>query len=294
MQAQSSKRFKNESYKQAAIRSFLNYKIKQNKKWSNSLTELPQLQSQPLESDSIQDLLSSLSAQDDLEQFGLDSSAYDHAVPLAQLPVASFPELQNESELQSLFFLVRDTALLKSKQVNFLRRATWIYPDDGCFNRASLAALILEKNNKITPAKLFVYGDLAVQSPNSADGDDVTWWYHVVVSFRVKNQIYAFDPAIDPHKPLTIQQWSARMNRNGKTALKYTVCPSSTYTPYDECPEVWGADDKNKALPFEELSRDAYQFLKSEYDRIKMLGRDPIKELGIQPPWRLEQGSLLK
>lgn len=210
-------------------------------------------------------------------------SAYDQSYKLSEINLDLIPELEDEVVVHNFFKLIRDERLLKSKQVDFLRRATWLFPDDGCFNRAALAAGVLKLNKNFEPAKLFIFGDLKTSSPN-ASHKFVTWWYHVVIAVRVKNQIYAFDPAVESQRPLKMEEWIEKINENHDKNLKFNVCPHNTYTPYDIC-------RPGKEMSFLDLERDSISLLKSEFERIESLGRDPIKELGDLPPWLSEQGN---
>ena len=49
-------------------------------------------------------------------------------------------------------------------QPEFARRSSWLYPDDGCFARAALAADNLARWSFAPVAKIFVFGDLDVRT----------------------------------------------------------------------------------------------------------------------------------
>jgi hypothetical protein len=47
------------------------------------------------------------------------------------------------------------------------RRATWLYPDDGCFVRAVVAADLISQKSMVQPMKIFAFGTLSVKTANS-------------------------------------------------------------------------------------------------------------------------------
>lgn len=282
--AQSAIRSPNEPYEVAAYRAYQSYKVKKNHDWFRSLAEPFR---KPLQPFSLQENEELQNQQQELES--LDSwregSAYDQANELQSLKIDAVPEVEDQQTLNALFNEIRDERMLQSTQVRFLRRATWLYPDDGCFNRAALAVQTLKKKN-IVPVKIFIFGNLKVKTPYSPS-QSVSWWYHVVPSFRIADEVYVFDPAIEAKRPLGLKEWAERMKVSDQNqTLKFTICPHNTYTPYDQCEE---AEDPSA----EELQMDANHFLRAEFDRLKSLGRDPIKDLGDLPPWRDEQGDSL-
>ncbi len=157
-----------------------------------------------------------------------------------------------------------------------MRRSSWLYPDDGCFARASLAILNLSKWNVAVPKKVFVFGDLRVETKNSPSGF-VTWWYHVAPLVEVNGEKFVLDPAIEPSRPLPLGDWLARQSAN-PDALEVAVCGSGSYTPYDECFKETDGEETSA------LSEQGY-YLDAEWERLQRLGRNPVEELGDLPPW---------
>lgn len=193
----------------------------------------------------------------------------------ANLPAAT--AWPSQEEMLERFKRFRDLRFLDDRShPDFLRRSTWLYPDDGCFARAALAILNLDKWNYEIPNKVFVFGDLAVKTKNSPDGE-VTWWYHVAPLVEVDGQKYVLDPAVEPEAPLLLKDWLARMSPDPAT-LEVAVCGSGSYTPYDACAKE---TDHVEDLAGQEQS----QFLGAEWQRLKKLGRSPESELGDFPPW---------
>jgi hypothetical protein len=82
----------------------------------------------------------------------------------------------SEADLQVSFEKVREERFF-TDEFTRNRRATWLYPDDGCFVRATVADDMIGKLSPANPtAKIFAFGNLQVQSTNSPSGA-VEWWY---------------------------------------------------------------------------------------------------------------------
>lgn len=179
-------------------------------------------------------------------------------------------------DINEAFARVRDIRFLYWTS-GFDRRATWLYPDDGCFMRAEFAARHLEAWGYPKPSKIFVFGDLTVQTKNSPLGQ-VSWWYHVVVGYRLGGQVLVFDPSIEPTKTLTFQEWKALMSKVSGSDITVSVCDSHAYDPDSNC-EKGDPNSEQTAVS------DSRSFLSNEWDRLLELNRDPNRELGDYPPW---------
>lgn len=208
-------------------------------------------------------------------------SAYDRAVRVRDLDrsqAAAFPGAA--ADLATAFADVRDRRFLADPEVSgFLRRPTWLYPDDGCYQRAGWMSRRLNTvfgNGRTWVSKLFAFGDLAVKTRNHPSGA-VYWWYHVVTAMSFEGEVRVFDPAIDPSRPLPLDAWLASMS-DRPSALKVAICRSGAYSPSSGC-------DRTSDLSESELRADAREFLRLERARIQRLGRDPQRELGENPPW---------
>jgi hypothetical protein len=158
----------------------------------------------------------------------------------------------------------------------FLRRSSWLYPDDGCFARAGLAIMNLLKWKFPAPSKIFVFGDLNVKTANSAGGG-VSWWYHVAPLVEVKGQKYVLDPAIEPRQPLKLDDWLKTMTAN-PASLQVAICGSGSYTPDDLCDKISDGVESS-------ANGDQPYYLGLEWSRMTELSRDPQKVLGDSPPW---------
>lgn len=203
-------------------------------------------------------------------------SAYDAAVKLKDLDVTAAPK---ETNLDKLFEFVRDNRELRESQhPKFDRRAPWMYPYDGCWIRAALVGQWAEREKYSRPMKLFIFGNLQVQTTNAVGGS-VGWWYHVVAAVRdTAGDLYVLDPAIDPSKPLPVKDWVLTMVSDVNDA-SVSLCSAYAYEPYDDCSLASSANEAN-------ASSDVSYYLQSEWSNIESLGRDPEKELGDEPPWK--------
>lgn len=205
------------------------------------------------------------------------TSSFDKAVPLEELDQSTLPQW-DAGHVEIAFLRVRDHRFLYSMtDTQFLRRSSWLYPDDGCYARAALAKKNMQEWLFPPVKKLFAYGNLVVNTDN-APGGSVTWWYHVVPVMAVGDQAFVVDPAIEPQRALTIQEWSERMGGD-QASIKFAVCNGNSYTPMDSCDEP---SDTAEASAHEEQ----VAFLGLEWDRLESLSRDPRSELGDNPPWK--------
>jgi hypothetical protein len=204
-------------------------------------------------------------------------SAADRAVPLRELDESTIPVWPNFQEIVTGFEMLRDFRFLNQPtNRKFLRRETWLYPDDGCFARATLARRNLQDWNFKETKKLFAFGNLTVQTANAQRGQ-VSWWYHVVPVAMVGRRSYVFDPAIEPSQPLSLEDWVGRMG-GAAADIKLAVCDGGTYVPSDSCRGP-SASAESSALD------DQISFLDQEWKRLLLLQRQPEKELGETPPW---------
>jgi hypothetical protein len=187
-----------------------------------------------------------------------------------------------QTDVPSLFSFVRDSRFLEdgsSDPLKLLRRSSWLYPNDGCWVRASAVRRWAKDNGYGELKKAFIFGALEVSSPNAVGGS-VTWWYHVVPAFQTDTGIaMVLDPAIDPTGALTLEEWVLRMVPRVGDAT-YAICSPATYSPGDSCQQVNDDADKKAYV-------DQKTYLDEEWTNLQILGRDPERELGDYPPWRM-------
>ncbi len=196
---------------------------------------------------------------------------------LRDLDIKVIPDVGSMNDLINQFEFVRDLRFMQGQEKNFLRRMTWLYPDDGCFARAEMAAYLLVDNKFVKPKKIFVFGNLSAKTSNTRSGK-VEWWYHVAVTYRVGETAYVFDPSLDPKRPMTLADWNTGVG-GLKNRVTYAICNYATFDPNDSC-EKAGEIDSSEALYQEKL------FLSREWSRLLELNRIPEKELGDFPPWK--------
>lgn len=202
-------------------------------------------------------------------------SAVNAAIPVADLDrslVPSWPETEN---FESYFQNIRDERFI-TLDADFPRRSTWLYPDDGCYARAALSSARTTAQHLPAPGRIFVFGNLNVQTVNSEYGS-VSWWYHVVIGYRIGEEVFVVDPAIDPKQPLKLEEWLSHMGNPER--MKVAFCSEGAYEPYSKC-------QGGTALGYESALRAQSPFLDLEWSRLETLGRNPADELGDNPPWK--------
>ena len=183
------------------------------------------------------------------------------------------------SELQSSFEIARNEKFFVDSESR-QRRATWLYPDDGCFVRAVVAVNMIEKAVGIKAAKIFAFDNLRVETVNSPTGE-VGWWYHVAAITKTVDPVtktetfHVYDPAIQPKRPLEVREWLKAMNSPN---AEIAICSGDSYDPDSDC-ATGSPSVLNRAR------NEAQWYLPNEWFRLEELGRDPAQELGDKPPW---------
>ncbi len=204
-------------------------------------------------------------------------TALDEATLWTKIDKEKMQDWENADLVKEAFEKVRDTRFLKIKEMpDFPRRSSWLYPMDGCFARAGLAARNLQDWKYPEVYKVFVFGDLSVDTKNSPHGT-VNWWFHVVAAVRQGEQIYVFDPAIESKQALTLKQWLETMTKD-LSNVKVSLCDAKTYMPDDTC------SGKQSQLP-DWGAEDQLYYLDLEWENLLDLKREPKEELGEAPPW---------
>jgi hypothetical protein len=199
-----------------------------------------------------------------------------------------------QAQMDQAFALVRDRRFQTDVDGN-TRRLSWLFPDDGCYTRAELAArLIVKELGLPAPAKIFSFGDkksagapsvttlgstLTAFTKNTASGS-ISWWYHVAAVVDVDGVTYVFDAAIDPTGPMTKAAWLAAQTAKGGHVGAVIVCDTNAYAPGSPC--VGGASQQQAA--------NSWQFgtyLPEEWNRQIQLGRIAkdvlLKDQLVQP-----------
>ena len=181
-------------------------------------------------------------------------------------------------DLNELFFYSRDQRFMKDEN-DFLRRPSWLYPDDGCFARAAVTNGRIKKNKNLLLNKIFVFGNLKVVTENSPRGK-VSWWYHVAPVAEVGDDLYIIDPAIKTESPLSLREWLTSMaEESDLTNLMIAICDGRSYDPNDSC--LKPKESYQRGLAHQKV------YFSKEWQRQIDLGRDPDRTLGENPPWRI-------
>lgn len=217
---------------------------------------------------------------------GVGTTVSQAAVPLESLSHETVPVWSvDAAKADQAFKAVRDLRFIKDDQhPGFLRRSTWMYPDDGCFARAALMVANLANMRFVLPAKIFIFGDLTVKTVNSPSGE-VGWWYHVAPIVRIGQQEFIIDPAINPDHALTLNDWIRAMRPDGNlSGLKFAVCVPHSYVPSDICTGSIASDERAMI--------DQQTYLPLEWDRLIELKRNPERELGDFPEWLVPSPAL--
>jgi hypothetical protein len=212
-----------------------------------------------------------------LDAYSSNLSVKNSAVAVDKLDEDQVGEFGDITLLQTAFARLRDYQFIESvTHPEFRRRSTWLYPDDGCFARADLAVQNLANWNYPGVGKVFVFGELTVETENSPTGE-VSWWFHVAPVTKIKDQLYVLDPAVEPAEPLELADWLGRISPDSAELL-VNLCQPTAYSPYSRCGTA-GEADLDRSI------NDQQKYLDPEWDRLVELGRSPAEELGDHPPW---------
>jgi hypothetical protein len=217
-----------------------------------------------------------------LQRASSDSSAsvIRSAKPYSpDMNVATLPEWTGSSEaLMRVFLNLRDERHYSDPNRNFKRRATWLYPRDGCYVRATHSAQSAARSGYVRPGKVFAFGSLRFAS-RFASGGVVYWSYHVAAAYRNGRTTLILDPALNPAGPIDLAKWISKMHQ-GASGLKLSVCDSYAYGIYHPC--TGGGPSQERSF-----STHMRKFLPLEWSNVRARGFDPMKVLGDDPPWPL-------
>ncbi|OFZ19125.1 MAG: hypothetical protein A2X94_10285 [Bdellovibrionales bacterium GWB1_55_8] len=157
-----------------------------------------------------------------------EMTAISVSVPLGELQFHLVPEWKDLSSVEQGFRMIRDAAILKVGSE--LRPIPWNNIGDGCWPRAALASGLLENAGLRRPAKLFVFGPLYVSTVNHAAG----WWYHVVPIVAAEGRVFVLDPAVNPDRPQTLDEFMSRIIADPDDAT-LSICNPFAYLPWSMC-----------------------------------------------------------
>jgi hypothetical protein len=164
----------------------------------------------------------------------------------------------------------------ESAHPDFLRRAPWLYPIDGCFARAGHMAQSMERQGLPRPGKIFAFGRLRVKTPYAPVGW-AYWSYHVATAYNFRGVTLVMDPAVDLLRILTLEQWMGLIAKNPST-IRLKVCDTYAYSPSQKC--VGGGPQQERSTGYHLKG-----YLSAEWDNVAALRLRPEAVLGDQPPW---------
>lgn len=240
-----------------------------------------------------QDYIGSPSLIDDDSPLGTRVDANDNDAVNKLL--ANVPEWKNHSLIESIFKTIRDKRYFGDKfRPGFLRRISWLMPQDGCWSRMSafIKDFFGPANNPVTehqrPAKIFAFGNLCVNTPYDEDGY-ASWWYHTapVIRDAETKQTYVLDPAVDASKPMLVNDWMKAISantgacaENNSSINTVSICDGTSYaiTPRQSC-HYTGASMESYGM------LDQILYLNFENSLMDDLGLNGDDLLGEHPPW---------
>ncbi|MES2964244.1 MAG: protein-glutamine glutaminase family protein [Bdellovibrionota bacterium] len=186
----------------------------------------------------------------------------------------------SEGELQSAFELARDdTRYVDRNRKTLKRRATWLYPYDGCASRSAHVTRRMLERGLPAPAKLYAFGNLRVKTPFQRGGT-AYWWYHTAPAYRIGSETYVMDASVETKRPLTLHEWLSRMSSRPST-VKLAICDANAFNAESIC--RGGAIDQDR-----DFENNMRSYLPKEWQNLESLGYDPSRLLGDEPPWEVE------
>lgn len=204
------------------------------------------------------------------------------AVPFARgydrAAVTAWPG--NFEELATEFAEARDSKNYTDRDHrDFARRATWLYPYDGCASRGAHMARQLRARGLPRPTKLFAFGNLRTKTAFQRGGT-VFWWYHTAPAYRLGETTWVLDPSVEAKSPIRLEDWLGRMSARPE-AIKLAVCDGNSFNAQSIC--RGGAEDQDR-----EHEANIRGYLPLEWKNVETLGYDPKRLLGEEPPWLIE------
>lgn len=204
----------------------------------------------------------------------INGSPLSEAKPYGTTQLAKVTGWKSLQTMQERFEQTRDSRFIEASGGE-LRRISWMYPDDGCFARAGLFVRNMFHKYAPLPNKVFVFGNLRVNTIFSPRGR-VGWWYHTAPIVEVKGQKFVLDPSIELSKPLPLEEWMKRMGDPAK--MKIAICGSGTYSPSDSCAK------ESDGMELRAYKSQLY-YLSLEEKRVQGLNLNVTDVLGDNPPW---------
>ncbi len=210
-------------------------------------------------------------AQSSVEELAISQkTAFRRAHPFHLLSSENVPEWESMDVTQSRFEDIRDRKFLIYKGES--RRIPWLFPKDGCHNRAALFINEAVQSGYTQPMRVFIFGILKIESPYIVGGS-VEPWFHSAPIVKVEGKVYVLDPSLDYDQPLEISDWALQMTPNFEK-VNFAYCSGDTYLPTSNC-------DAPEPMSQEDLYQDAQLYLRFEWNMLTYLGFD-TEELLLQ------------
>ncbi len=189
------------------------------------------------------------------------------------------------SSLKQLFVKLRDDRFLTWDEMpDFKRRIPWLYPKQGCSDRATLMRQHIEQLGLNVPMRVFAFPvagtSLILKSPywNTL----ITWSsYHTALITKVGNSIYVIDPLSSPLGPIPVSDWATQLGDGHIENVTLAICGPLSSSAERHC---WEKDPN-----------EAYKILipqillKEEWNSVQDLNptfsHNPKIILGDHPPW---------
>jgi len=211
--------------------------------------------------------------------FDAENSAFSVAKPRQDLDFSSLESWNNEQQVEHAFISGRDSRflILAFDGSQEKRRISWMFPQDGCFVRAEVFKNRLKKFGYPSVKKIFAFGDLSATTHDTESGS-VNWWFHVAVVVGIGDQAMVLDPAVEPDRPVTVEEW-AKLISPQPDKLTFSLCDAGTFGPMNGCdaPKVFSSF-------FVDLLQGV--LLRLEQTNLLALGRNVGQELLESPYWR--------
>jgi len=183
----------------------------------------------------------------------------------------------NIDQINDAFKLIRDFKYLHCSNIEGnLRKIPWLFVENGCFVRASLASELIKENLKLETKKVFIFGKFKFKS-NWAKEKIVTFRDHVAIAARVKSEVYIFDPAIKYDSAILLKDWVNILTMDSDDMnYKLCICNLLTFSHNSNCFEV----NKENFVGIRNnisftLDYFTMEYLAKEYLNIIDLGLDP-------------------
>lgn len=208
--------------------------------------------------------------------YSLKKTARENKKPINQLDFSKIP-IWSKKQIEDGFALIRDTKFLDCSNVNKAkRRIPWLYVENGCFLKSSLAKDLLKEYNYPKISKFFIFGSFNFDTKWTKKGF-VTYKDHNALCVKTENEVYLLDPSVCYEKALSLNEWISKLLENSQIKdVEGSICSSLCFSHNSNCDEL---NEKNEVgirsgLPYSKLFFTV-EFLSKEFKQIIDLGHNP-------------------